>query len=99
MAYSSKIAMASYSHLLILCFSLKCRVNESQDKDKLTLFRGQFTLSLERARKGTYYKYVVVKKGDVHWEQLPEFTPRYGPKSVVNRSLKIPEKRIEPGGK
>ena len=62
------------------------------------LFSGQFTISLDRARKGTFYKYVVVKKGDVYWEDLPEFLPRqyYG---IVNRSLKIPEKYLKPGGK
>jgi len=42
---------------------------------------------------------VVVKKGKVHWEQLPEFPPKYGYDSVVNRSLRIPGNRIEPGGK
>ena len=61
------------------------------------LFRGQFTLSLERARRGTFYKYVVVKKGSPHWEELPEFPPRdyYG---IVNRVLKIPQEHLEPGG-
>jgi len=83
----------------ILFFSLNCRIDDSQDKDKLTLFRGQFTISLDRARKGTYYKYVVVKKGKVHWEQLPEFPPTYGYSSIVNRFLKIPDKHIEQGGK
>lgn len=60
-------------------------------------FRGQFTISLDLARKGTFYKYVVVKKGKVHWEELPEFPPRhyYG---IVNRVLKIPEKDLQPGG-
>ena len=94
-----KSALASFSLFLILCLSFKFRVDESRDKDKLTLYRGQFTLSLDRARKGTFYKYVVVKKGRVHWEQLPEFPPKYGYDSVVNRSLKIPDKRLEPGGK
>lgn len=61
-------------------------------------FSGQFTLSLDCARKGTSYKYVVVKKGDVHWEHLPEFSPRhYG--AIVNRFLSIPEKYLLPGGK
>lgn len=60
-------------------------------------FRGQLTVSLDRARKGTFYKYVVVKKGKVHWEQLPEFPPaNYN--GIVNRVLKIPEKYLEPGG-
>lgn len=63
------------------------------------LFRGQFTISLERARKGTRYKYVVVKKGNVHWEQLPEFPPKWGDESIVDRVLKIPYKHIEQGGK
>jgi len=61
------------------------------------LFRGQFIISLDRACKGTFYKYVVVKKGDIYWEELPEFPPvnYYG---IVNRVLKIPEKLLEPGG-
>ncbi|KAJ7339367.1 hypothetical protein OS493_005761 [Desmophyllum pertusum] len=71
-------------------------VVKSKDKDRLVLFRGQFTISLDRARKGTFYKYVVVKKGKVHWEDLLEFPPGqyYG---IVNRYLKIPDKHIEPG--
>lgn len=62
------------------------------------LFRGQFTISLDRARRDTFYKYVVVKKGDVYWEYLPEFPPKqfYG---IVDRSLKIPEEYLKPGGK
>lgn len=61
------------------------------------LFRGEFTINLDRARKGTFYKYLVVKKGTIYWEELPEFPPRdyYG---IVNRVLKIPEKCLEPGG-
>ena len=83
---------------VIPCFSLKCRINDSEDKDKLTLFRGQFTISLDRAHRGTFYKYVVVKKGMVHWEQLLEFPPKcYN--GIVNRSLRIPDKHIEQGGK
>lgn len=62
------------------------------------LFRGQLTISLERARKGTFYKYVVVKKGKVHWEQLPEFPPKYYG-GIVNRFLKIPDKYMKQGGK
>lgn len=104
LAYSRKLRGSKDRNSVLLTFPyplffFKCRVDESQDKDKLTLFRGQFTLSLDRARRGTFYKYVVVKKGNVHWEQLPEFLPRYGHDSVVNRSLKIPDNRIEPGGK
>ena len=105
MAYSRKLLGSKECNGVLLIsfpyplFFFKCRVDESQDKEKLTLFRGQFTLSLEQARKGTYYKYVVVKNGNVHWEQLPEFPPKYGRDNVVNRSLKIPDKRIEPGGK
>ena len=63
------------------------------------LFRGQFTINLDRARKETFYKYVVVKKGKVHWEQLPEFPRMYGNKSIVNRLLNIPDKNIKQGGK
>lgn len=78
---------------------LNCRIDESQDKDELKLYRGQFTISLDRARKGISYKYVVVKKGKVHWEQLPEFQPTYDQNIALNRFLKIPDKQIEQGGK
>ena len=62
------------------------------------LFRGQFTISLDRAREGTFYKYVVVRKGEVYYEELPEFPPvEYY--RIVNRSLRIPEKYLKPGGK
>ena len=61
-------------------------------------FRGQLTISLDRARNGTFYKYVVVNKGTVHYEDLPEFPPQHY-YHIVNRSLKIPEKHIGPGGK
>jgi len=40
----------------------------------------------------------VVKKGIVHWEQLPEFPPKYY-SGIVDRFLKIPDKHIEQGGK
>lgn len=63
------------------------------------LFRGQFTISLDRARRGTFYKYVVVKKGEPHYEYLPEFPPMLSYSGIVNRSLKIPEKYLKPGGK
>ena len=62
------------------------------------LFRGQFTISLDRARRGTFYKYVVVKTGKVYWEDLADVIPTYYT-SIVNRALKIPENHIVPGGK
>ena len=61
-------------------------------------FCGQFTLSVDCARQGTSYKYVVVKKGNVHWEGLPEFPSRY-PGAIVNRFLSIPKKYLNAGGK
>ena len=63
------------------------------------LFRGQFTISLDRARRGTFYKYLVVKKGAVHYEDLSEFSTSYFRDSIVNRVLKIPEQHIKAGGK
>ncbi|XP_020630843.1 E3 ubiquitin-protein ligase rnf213-alpha-like isoform X2 [Orbicella faveolata] len=72
-------------------------VLEGQSEDELTFFRGQFTISLDRARQGTLYKYVVVKEGNVHWEQLPEFPPECDSDSIVNRFLKIPDKYVKPG--
>ena len=77
----------------------KYRTVKSQDKDKLTLFRGRFTITLDRARWGTAYKYLVVKKGKPYYEELPEFPAKYGYYSIVNRSLKIPDKHVKPGGK
>lgn len=79
-----------------LCF-YKCSIQISQDKDKLILFRGQFTISPDLARRGTFYKYLVVKKGNLHYEELPEFPSMY--RGYVNRFLKIPERHVEPGGK
>lgn len=75
------------------------RKDRSKDKEKLLLFRGQFTLSLSRARRGTSYKYLVVKKGSPNYEDLSEFSTAYLRDSIVNRVLKIPEKHIKAGGK
>ena len=61
-------------------------------------FKGQFTLSIRFAQKGTFYKYAVIKKGDIHYEYLAEFLPRYRG-GIVNRFLRIPEKYLKPGGK
>ena len=76
-----------------------CRIDDSQDKEKLRLFRGQLTIRLEQARKGISYKYVIVEEGNVHWEKLPEFPPKCVNDSIVNRFLKIPDKYIKAGGK
>lgn len=61
-------------------------------------FSGQFTFSVDCARQGTSYKYVVVKKGDLQYEHLAEFPPK-GSGTVVNRFLSIPDKYLNPGGK
>jgi len=66
-----------------------------KDKNKLLRFSGQFTVSMDRAERGTDYKYVVLKKGIIHWEYLTEFRPRYG--GIVNRFLFIPDKYLKPG--
>lgn len=60
-------------------------------------FKGHFTLSISLAGKGTFYKYAVIKKGDVHYEYLTEFQPRY--RGIVDRFLLIPPKYVKPGGK
>ena len=60
-------------------------------------FSGQFTLSIDRAKRGTYYKYVVIKKGDDHWEYLTEFPPR-NKGEIIDRFLSIPDKYLKPGG-
>lgn len=67
-----------------------------EGKDKPVLYRGQLSLSLDRARRGILYKYLVVKKGKSHWEDLSDFVTLFG---IVNRALKIPERYIKPGGK
>ena len=61
-------------------------------------FKGQFTLSITFAQKGTFYKYAVIKKGNVHYEYLTEFLPKY-PGGIVDRFLRIPKKYLKPGGK
>lgn len=61
------------------------------------LYFGFITISLDRARSGTCYKYVVVKKGEDHWEDLKEFASYSG--RIVNRGLKIPEQHLKAGGK
>ena len=60
------------------------------------LYRGEVTISLSRACKGTFYKYLVVKKEKDYWEDLAEFS-YYG--GYVNRGLKIPSDYIKAGGK
>ena len=60
------------------------------------LYRGQVTLSVDRACRATSYKYLVVKRGEIIWEDLSEFA--YS-NSIVNRVLKIPEQYIRSGGK
>ncbi|XP_022806308.1 E3 ubiquitin-protein ligase rnf213-alpha-like [Stylophora pistillata] len=81
----------------INCVDLECVGNaERRDKKKLKRFKGQFALSINLAKKGTFYKYAVVKKGDVHYEYLTEFEPRYRG-AIVNRFLRIPEKYLKPG--
>lgn len=62
------------------------------------VYRGQVTLRVDRARKGTNYKYLVVKKGKITYEDLSEYTLSYF-RGIVNRVLKIPEECIRPGGK
>lgn len=66
--------------------------------DKPVLYRGQVTLSVDLARKGTRYKYVVVKNGTIYWEDLGQFASSYF-HGIVNRVLKIPKKYTKPGGK
>lgn len=61
-------------------------------------FSGQCTLTLDRAKRGTSYKYVIIKKGEVHWEELVEFQSRYNG-VITDRFLYIPEKHLKSGGK
>ena len=61
-------------------------------------FKGQFTLSISLAQRGTSYKYTVIKKGATHYEYLAEFRPRYRG-GIINRFLRIPERYLQPGGK
>lgn len=69
---------------------------KQEGKDKPVLYRGQLAISLDRARKGILYKYLLVKKGKSYWEDLSDFSTFFG---NVNRALKIPERAIKPGGK
>lgn len=78
-------------------FCLTFRNVKSKDEDKLVLYRGEVTISRSLAYKGTFYKYLVVKKGKELWEDLSEFASYY--RVIVNRGLKIPEQCIKAGGK
>lgn len=60
-------------------------------------FTGQFTLTVSRAQKGTSYKYVIIKKGNVEWEELVEFQPRFRG-DIIDRFLYIPSKYLKQGG-
>ena len=60
-------------------------------------FTGQSILSASRAQKGTKYKYVVIKKGNVLWEELVEFQPRFRG-DIIDRFLQIPPKYLKKGG-
>ena len=40
----------------------------------------------------------MIKKGDIHYEYLVEFQPRYHV-GIVDRFLRIPENYLKPGGK
>ncbi|KAJ7339374.1 hypothetical protein OS493_005768 [Desmophyllum pertusum] len=74
-------------------------IGSVKGKDKRTelmSFSGQFTLSIDRAKQGTCYKYVVIEKGDVHCEYLAEFPPR-NKGEIINRFLSIPDKYLKPG--
>ena len=69
---------------------------KSKDEERPVLYRGEVTISLTRAFKGTFYKYLVVKKGKMYWEDLSEFSFFDG---YVNRGLKIQRDSIKAGGK
>ena len=84
--------------LKIINFFFFLRVVKRKDKKRLMCFEGRFTLSISLAKEGTFYKYAVIKKGDVHYEYLTEFQPRYRG-GIVDRFLRIPEKYVKPGGK
>lgn len=62
------------------------------------LYRGQVTLSVDQARRSTKYKYLVVKKGTLFWEDLPQLAS-FNFNGIFNRVLKIPEQYVSPGGK
>lgn len=61
-------------------------------------FCGQFIIIFDRVCKGICYKYVVVKKGEVYWEDLLEFlVVQYN--GIVDWLFKILEKYLKFGGK
>ncbi|XP_022796393.1 E3 ubiquitin-protein ligase rnf213-alpha-like isoform X3 [Stylophora pistillata] len=81
----------------INCVDMKVvRGDKGKDKKKPTRFQGQFTLTIDRARKGTKYKYVIIKKKDVLWEELIEFQPSNGG-VIVDRFLYVPDKYLKRG--
>ena len=69
---------------------------KSKDKNRPVLYRGEVTISLSRASKGTSYKYLVVKKDEDYWEDLSEFSSNGG---NVNRGLEIKGDSVKAGGK
>ena len=73
------------------------RSEKGKDKEMLMSFSGQFTLSIDCAKRGSNYKYVVIKNREVHWEYLAEFPPRYKGE-IIDRFLSIPDKYLKPGG-
>ena len=74
------------------------RCDKDKDNTKLLRFFGRCTLSISRAQKGTNYKYVIIKEGEVLWEQLVEFQSRCSG-AIVDRFLSIPGKYLKRGGK
>ncbi|XP_022801884.1 E3 ubiquitin-protein ligase rnf213-alpha-like, partial [Stylophora pistillata] len=76
---------------------VQVETDRSKDNDKLTLFRGKFILDLDRARKDIFYKYLVVKKGVLHWEELPEAPSSFLSEGIFNRAIRIPENGIKAG--
>ena len=63
----------------------------------MLLYEGTLTLTIDRARSGVSYKYVLVHKGKAEYEALPEFPSLSC--GDVNRFLRIPDKYLKANGK
>lgn len=61
------------------------------------LLRGQIKVPVILAERKVSYKYVVVTKGKLQYEELVEFTSKFG--SITNRCLVIPKEFAKENGK
>ncbi|PFX19442.1 E3 ubiquitin-protein ligase RNF213 [Stylophora pistillata] len=77
------------------CVDMELISEKGRDRKKVMYYIGRCTLSIQRVYDGTRYKYVIMKNGEVLWEQLIEFQRPRG--FIVDRYLLIPEGHLKPG--